>query len=118
MRGILHITKGDEISSIPYIPHLPAAQFVTRVKAVLLEPVIEFMPDKISGCPISYRACPIYYPGCRLSNGHPDKLLGPPDIISGPVAVPIRYRAVPILYRDAGYQISHVEEVYVGNFFW
>ena len=116
MRGILHITKGDEISSIPYIPHLPAAQFVTRVKAVLLEPVIEFMPDKISGCPISYRACPIYYPGCRLSNGHPDKLLGPPDIISGPVAVPIRYRAVPILYRDAGYQISHFKEVYTVNF--
>ena len=47
----------------------------------MLEPVIEFMPDKISGCPISYRA-------------------------------------VPILYRDAGYQISHVEEVYVANFFW
>ena len=88
----------------------------------MLEPVIEFMPDKISGCPISYRACPIYYPACRLSNGHPDKLLGPPeaatDIISGQVAVPIRYRAVPILYRDAGYQISHVEEVYVANFFW
>ena len=77
----------------------------------MLEPVIEFMPDKISGCPLSYRAGPIYYPACRLSNGHPDKLLGPPDIISGQVAV-------PILYGDAGYQISHVEEVYVANFFW
>ena len=51
----------------------------------MLEPVIEFMPDKISGYPISYRAC-------RLSNGHPDKLS---------VAVPIWYQAVPILYQDA-----------------
>ena len=88
-------------------------KFTLCYQVYMLEPVIEFMPDKISGFPISYRACPIYYPACRLSNGHPDKLLGPPeaatDIISGQVAVLIRYRAVPILYRDAGCQISRVE---------
>ena len=26
----------------------------------LLEPVIEFTPDKIYGYPISYRTCPLY----------------------------------------------------------